>query len=117
MERAKAFLLLCTVVLLGTSWLLAQGGQTGAIQGTISDQSGAVVPGATITIKNAATGFERVVVSGDAGGYLVPSLEPGKYLVRCELTGFARVEATDVVVNVGRTTDLNINLKPAGTAE
>ncbi len=117
MGRFRGFLCVCVFVCLGTSLVMAQGGSTGAIQGTVSDLTGARVPGVTITVRNQGTTFERIVLSGDTGNYSVPALEPGRYLVLGELSGFAKVEAKDVVVNVGRTTDLNMTLQPAGIVE
>src|SRR5262245_7493181 len=95
MRVIRTLLVLCAIGALTCTFLLAQGGQNGAIRGTVADQTGAVVPGATITVKNQATGFERVVVSTETGTYVVPALEPGKYTVHCELKGFAKIEATD----------------------
>ena len=61
------------------------GQSTGAIQGNVSDAQGAVVPGATITVRNVATGVERSTVSDASGDYLAPSLAPGLYRVEARL--------------------------------
>jgi len=95
--------------------MFGQGGEKGQIQGTVTDKSGAVVPGVTISIKNLATGFESVVVSENNGGYRFPGLAPGNYYLKAELPGFTMYEVKTVVVNVGRTTDVNVTLEPAGT--
>jgi len=94
--------------------MFGQGGEKGQIQGTVTDKSGAVVPGVTISIKNLATGFESVVVSENNGGYRFPGLVPGNYYLKAELPGFTTYEVKSVVVNVGRTTDVNPTLQPAG---
>src|SRR5687767_14401511 len=61
---------------------------TGTILGVVSDSSGAVIPGVTITIQNVATGFRRAAISGEDGSYRAPALPVGNYTVRFELTGF-----------------------------
>jgi hypothetical protein len=111
--RVVCFVLLASLV--AAPMVFAQGAATGAIQGTVTDKSGAVVPGATITIKNLATSFEIVVVSESTGLYRFPGLTPGNYSLKTELAGFATFEVKTVVVNVGRTTDVNVMLQPAGT--
>jgi len=109
--------LCCTLLALGSaSFVLGQGGETGAIQGIVADRNGAIVPDVNIVVKNLATSFERVVVSKSNGAYNVPGLPPGNYSVTAELRGFAKF-AANVLVNVGRTTDANVKLEPAGTAE
>ncbi|MFH1572660.1 MAG: carboxypeptidase-like regulatory domain-containing protein, partial [Acidobacteriota bacterium] len=109
---------LCAILALAAAPLaLAQGGQTGAVQGLATDKSGAVVPGVTITLRNLATNFERAVVSENNGGYRFPNLNPGNYQLRAELAGFAAFVVEDVVVQVGRITDVFIRLEPAGTQE
>lgn len=97
--------------------LSAQGNELGAIQGTVTDKSGAVVPGVTVSVKNQATGFERVVISEDNGLYRVPGLQPGLYAVSAELSGFSPFAAQNNVVNVGRTTTVSVVLEPAGSVE
>ena len=62
--------------------------QLGAIQGTIVDQSRAVLPGVTITVTNIATGVARTALSNETGVYRVLSLEPGRYRITAELEGF-----------------------------
>src|ERR1700761_1820122 len=63
---------------------------TATLSGTVTDPSGAVVPGAQITVHAVATGTDRVVKSDDAGTYTVPSLQPGEYSVVVESSGFAK---------------------------
>ena len=64
----------------------------GAISGTVRDVSGAIVPGATVTVTNVDTNSTRSVVTDAQGFYRVPALEPGTYTVRTELSGFQTVE-------------------------
>src|SRR5216683_7567229 len=89
---------------------------SGAIQGNITDAQGAVVPGATVIVRNQATGIERSLVSDAAGDYLAPSLAPGRYRIDAHLSGF-QDQTRDVDVDVARTVVVNIRLTVGGVAE
>ena len=58
---------------------------TGTMQGTVTDQSGAVIPGVTITIRNVDTGQERVVTTNDEGAYSAPFLPLGRYNINASI--------------------------------
>jgi Carboxypeptidase regulatory-like domain/TonB-dependent Receptor Plug Domain len=89
---------------------------TGLIQGTISDQNGAVVAGASVNIKNAATGFERTVSTNSDGFFSAPLLPLGKYKVTVSAKGFSNsVYENDL--SVGQTLNLKIDLKVGGSSE
>src|SRR3954470_18853087 len=98
--------LVCAAVLLVVSTTVATAqAPTGTIAGTVLDQVSAVVPGATVTVKNTATGLTRVVVSSAEGSFQVPSLPAGKYDVLVEMSGFqSTLNPADVVT--GQTTTL-----------
>lgn len=87
---------------------------TGLIQGTVVDQNGAVIPGARIVVKNTATGFQRTVTSNSSGFFSAPLLPIGNYQVTSDAQSFAQTILEGVVVNVGQTQTLRIELK-AGT--
>ena len=106
-----AVLVVSTLILL-SSGLWAQSFR-GSIRGTVSDQTGAVIVGAKVTVKNASTGFTRDVLTGPDGSYVVPELSAGSYRVAAESKGF-QVESLDAVVNVGLDTSLNFQLGVAG---
>ncbi len=72
---------------------------TGTISGTIVDQQGSVIPGATVTIINEATGDSRVTVSDERGNFQVTNLQPGVYTVRVELASFRTFERKNVVLS------------------
>src|SRR5258708_1925847 len=74
---------------------------TAAIQGTVTDATGAVVPNATVTVKNTGTGEERVTQTDNAGLYNVPALAPGTYRVEVKASGMSSMAANDVVIEVG----------------
>jgi len=89
----------------------------GSVAGTIRDASGAVVPGATVTVTNIATNATQTVVSDAEGFYRAPALEPGRYTVVTELTGFRKVEQREVDVRPALETPLDVKLDPAGVGE
>lgn len=90
---------------------------TGEIQGTIVDQSGAVLPGVTVTVLNTATGISREVVTDEGGLFAVPGLPVGPYEVTAALQGFATQRQPDVRVQVGQTVTLRLELGVAAVAE
>ena len=90
---------------------------TGAITGTITDQSGAALPGVTVTITNVATSQARTTVTNELGHYQASALQPNRYNVKAELQGFATVVHADVIVNVGTAIDVNVAMKIATVQE
>jgi hypothetical protein len=80
------------------------------ISGTVRDESGGLLPGVTVTVRDLNTGFERVVVTNEAGQYTAVLLPVGEYVVQGELAGFAPAQAT-VRVTVGQLLTLNLELK------
>ena len=88
--------------------LFAQG--LSGITGTVTDPSGAVVPGARVVVTNNATGVSTETVTGSAGTYVLTDLIPGIYTVRVEKTGFASRVLKDVHVDVSRTTGADASL-------
>lgn len=86
--------------------------QTGAsLSGTVADSSGAVLPGATITATNDATGVETTGFSNDSGAYSFPSLMAGTYTVSAELEEFQKQTFTDVVLQASGQRRLNFSLE------
>src|SRR5262245_1096623 len=86
----------------------------GSIAGTARDSSGAIVPGATVTVTNAATNAAHTAVTDAQGFYRVAALEPGRYTVTTELQSFRRVEQRDVDVRAALETPLDVRLEPGG---
>src|ERR1700676_4251377 len=83
----------------------------GTLSGTVTDQSGATVPEAQISIKNIATGVSRVVSGDPAGFYSAPNLLPGTYEVATVAQGFATTVLTGVTITVGAQQVLNLTLR------
>jgi hypothetical protein len=90
---------------------------TASIQGTVTDQSGAAVSNAKVTIKNTALGIERNTQTNSTGAYEVPALPPGVYSVQVQIAGFETQLAKDVVLEVSKNSVQNFGLKVASTSE
>src|SRR5437867_4900865 len=90
---------------------------TGTIEGNTFDQTGAVLPGATVTIRNPATGVVRTVASDEKGYFRAPLLPPGSYQVTAELSGFARLQRTGLTLSIGQTVNISLKLQVAGGSE
>ena len=96
-------------VLLFSHAAAAQG--VGAIGGTVVDESGAVLPGVTMTLINPGTiGGNQTTVTDGRGAYQFTRLVPGRYGVRAELTGFNATQRTDIVVNADATARVDVGL-------
>lgn len=115
--RWTATAVVLTAVLLGIStstW--AQAG-TAALSGTVRDAQGGVIPGATVTVSNPATGVTRTAVTGDRGVFGVPGLAPGTYTVKVELSGFKTYVREQVPLRVDSTTQMDAELTVGALAE
>jgi hypothetical protein len=95
----------------------AQGSSTGTISGVVVDSDGAVVPGATVNIKNVRTGETFSTVSSGDGVFNVPALITGTYSVTVSLEGFKTAVLDNVVVNSGITASLRARLEIGGLTE
>ena len=114
MNCLVVFALALAFQILTATAVLAQSDQ-GRITGTVRDQTGAVVPGASIVVKNESTGDERTVTSNQEGDYTINSLRPAVYSVKVSASNFAAAEFKTVQVLVGQAQNLEVILKPAGT--
>ncbi len=88
----------------------------GRIVGTVTDVTGAVIPGATITFKNTKTGQERKATSSTQGTYVITQLPPAVYALKVEAMGMATAEANSLTLQVGQERTLNVTLQPAAVA-
>src|SRR5262247_1450483 len=75
---------------------------TATLQGAITDPSGAVVSGAKVTVRNQATGSERIVQTDSNGNYQIAALPPGIYRVEAQAQGFGSQTVNDVTLEVSR---------------
>ena len=87
----------------------------GTITGTITDASGKVVPGASITVINDATDIQRAVKTTGTGVYVVPNLDVGSYRVQVAMAGFRTYEKTGVHLDADRTVTVDAQLEVAAT--
>src|SRR5687767_3939241 len=117
--QTRLVLLFCTgLLMLGTQRnSLAQATATGVVQGTVIDETNAVIPGASLTISNSTTGLRRSAISDSLGLYRFDLLPAGTYELRAELPGFANSTADNIEVLVGRTVTIDLKLFPAGITE
>ena len=83
----------------------------GSIVGTVSDSTGAIIPGASVTLTNLGTSDKRTMVSTDSGSYRFVNLVPGKYRVEVEQSGFKRFSREPVVVEVESTVRIDVALE------
>ena len=98
-------------VLLFSLSLFSQG-SNGRILGTVTDQSGGVISGATVTLIDKDRGVARVLTTDDAGEYNAPTLIPGTYTVRVEASGFKRLERANVELGVGKEVRVDLTVQP-----
>jgi hypothetical protein len=91
--------------------------QNAQVAGVVKDQSGAVIPGATVTAKNVDTGLTRAAVTDTGGEYRLVSLPPGRYSIVTELSGFSTETRPDIVLIIDQTATINFALKPAAISE
>jgi len=89
----------------------------GSVAGTVADQSGAVVPGAAITIVNDDTGLTRNVTSGSAGDYRVIDLPAGTYTLSVAAKGFKPVKTTGIRVTVGSVNQQNVQVSVGAVSQ
>jgi Carboxypeptidase regulatory-like domain/TonB dependent receptor len=97
-------------ILLVASGTLAQSTTDGAIGGLVTDQSGAVVPGASVSSRNLGTDSTSTAMTDGSGRYLVSHLQPGLYSLEITAKGFAGYKATSITVEVGRVTNIDVAL-------
>src|SRR5216684_438616 len=96
-------------ILLFSLSLFAQG-NFGRILGTVTDQTGAVLPGATVSIIDTQRGLARTLATDAAGEYNAPTLTPSTYTVRVEAKGFKVLDRQNVVLEVGK--EVRVDLTP-----
>jgi hypothetical protein len=90
--------------------------ENGSIVGTVHDSTGAVVPGATVTVTSVGTGVTSTRTTNESGDYEVPSLRVGQYNVVVTHAGFASARATDITVSVASRQRIDLTLKVGDTA-
>ncbi len=87
-------------------------GSFGRILGTVTDQSGGVVSGATVSVIDTERGVTRTLTTDDAGAYNAPNLTAGNYTVRVEAKGFKRIERQGVGLEIGHEVRIDLTVQP-----
>ena len=113
-KKALFALVACSLVCLFTP--LLHGQASGSFSGTVTDNSGAVVSGAKVTVTAEATNIAREGTTDDTGHYLVPLLSVSVYSVKVEASGFKMAEAKDVRLQVNEQRELDFKLVPASVS-
>src|SRR6185295_8876941 len=89
-RSAICFLSVCFILLFGVNMVSAQTSNTGTITGVVKDQSGAIVPGASVKLTNLGTNAERTATTTSEGVYEITQLVPGAYRLEVQATGFSK---------------------------
>lgn len=110
-KRSLLFLLVCVSMLICTR--VSSQTVEGVISGTVTDPSGAVVPGATMTLTNLGTGITQTTTTGAGGEYRFSLVPPGTYNLGIKAAGFAEEKASGVVVQASQTVPFSFKLKVA----
>src|SRR5207247_2252739 len=116
-SKKIVFLAVVLALVLSAPALWAQSASTSALTGTVTDPTGAVLPGVTVTATAVATNQSRTVVTTESGVYRIPLLDPGSYRVRFGLPGFKTSEVTDINLAVTETSVLNRTLELGAASE
>jgi hypothetical protein len=116
MSRTARYLTLSCSLLLLSTFSFAQV-LTSRLDGTVADQSGAVIPGVTVTLTNVETNVAQTAISNDSGQYVFPQVQFGTYRVSAELSGFKKSVVENVQVEVGSPTTVKLVLEVGGVNE
>ena len=117
MKRLARVAVLVSALVLIAGLVFAQV-QTGSILVKVVDEQGAVIPGVTVTLSSPALVAGQMLGTTDAGGvHRFPSLNPGTYSVKLDLTGFQPVQRGEITVSVGQTTPIEMSLSVAKLSE
>ena len=116
--RNRAALVLAFVVgiLCFSASLFAQVNQ-GRILGSVRDQSGGVIAGATVTVTDTLKGVSRTLTTDEAGEYAAPNLDPSTYRIRVEFRGFRSYDREGIDIRVGQEAKVDIVLQPGEQAQ
>jgi outer membrane receptor protein involved in Fe transport len=114
MRKYFAAAAVVSMLLTAASSVYAQNAQ---VTGQIKDQTGGVIPGATVSAKNQANGLTRTEVTDASGNFRLVALPPGVYTISTALQGFTTETRADVVLSIDQTATINFTVRPATVAE
>ncbi len=112
MSVVRRFLVVCAILAIPAVGYA----QEAVLNGTLTDSTGGVLPGVTVTAVNEATGNSFVAVSDSGGRYRI-QVRTGAYKLMCELSGFSTVTRTGIQLLLGQTATIDVQLKPSGVSE
>ena len=113
---SRYFVRCVLALMLGAAPGYAQQGTT-EVRGRVVDPQGALLPGVTVTVRNQDTGMFRESISGADGTFFVSGMVPGRYEVAAELQGFKKFVRQDLVLELGKTTTLEVPLEVGQLSE
>ncbi len=116
-SRMTTCVLSTTLVVLLFCFALFAQANFGRILGAVTDPTGAVLPGARVSILDTQRGLARTVTTDEAGQYNAPTLIPGTYTVRVEFPGFKTLDRGNVVVEVGKEIRVDLTIEPGAQSE
>src|SRR5712692_4001154 len=111
-----ALAILCSFSLASALWAQSQA-TTGIIEGTVTDATGAALPGATVSLKNTATNFEQTVTTDREGKFRGVLLPLGPYRVTVTLQGFATLVREGLKLELGQTINVPMTMKLSAISE
>ncbi len=118
MRKALGFLAgLAAVCLLAQPAFPQSQATTGEVRGTVSDSTGAVLPGATVVLSDASRGISRTVVTNSNGTFVAPLLPPGTYEMTATLAGFQSTKHKGIQVTVGSQVSVNMSMGVSGQTD
>ena len=116
-DRGGRLAVLALSGLLGITAPAAAQNVGGIIGGTVRDAQGGVLPGVSLTLRNADSGAIRTAVTETNGSYRLPGLPPGRYTLNAELQGFANAEIADLTITIGLELNRDVTMSVQGVQE
>jgi Carboxypeptidase regulatory-like domain len=112
-RRPLYYVAMAILMLAATAWSASAQSTFGSMRGTVSDASGAVVPGATVTVHSLAQNFDRQATTNEAGEFVVENLQPGHYSVSVEHSGFSKALVPDAQLDARQELRIPVTLSMA----
>ena len=110
---------ICCAAICALLWVTLAAAQvsTGTITGTVSDATGAVVPGAAVTVRNVETGITRALTTNERGRFSAPQLPPGSYEISASTSGFQTEVRSGITLTIGREAMVDFSLTVGSVTE
>ncbi len=117
MRNTKVLGVVLSLILAMPALLQAQTAAVGKVVGTVTDPTGAVIPGAEVKLVDEATNLVLTQTTGGAGQYMFPSVAPGLYKLTVTMQGFSTYAMSDLKVEVAKSYNVNVTLQIGAVAE